>query len=218
MKNIAIVSLIVTLANAAVSHAQVVANRAPVVVPAHYVTSSSPVGDGRFVTTFRTSTISQPAGPVYLPQRVQPQGTYRTVAAPQVAQSRIVYRPVTASQAAQPQIVYRPIAAPYYGGQGTAVQYYAPANAADIAPRLPPTAVQATPTIVSGAASPYMCQPTFANAGYAPYAIPSQTKFRPIVPFRNIPPGSYVGQGLLGQPKAYVQGQPLRNLFRYVFP
>ncbi|MCH7725156.1 MAG: hypothetical protein IH991_01555 [Planctomycetes bacterium] len=203
MKNIAIVSLLVTLANAAVSHGQVVANRAPVLVPAQYVTSSSPVGDGRFVTTYRTSTISQPASTVYLPQSVQPQDTYRIVAAPQVAQSRIVYRPA---------------ATPYYSGQGTTVQYYAPANAADIAPRLPPTLIQAVPTIVSGATNPYMCQSTFANAGYAPYVNPNRAAFRPIVPFRNIPPGSYVGQGLLGQPKAYVQGQPLRNLFRYIFP
>ncbi len=29
---------------------------------------------------------------------------------------------------------------------------------------------------------------------------------------------SYVGAGLLGQPKAYVPGQPLRNFFRYLTP
>ncbi len=34
--------------------------------------------------------------------------------------------------------------------------------------------------------------------------------------YQNLPPGTYVGQGILGQPKAYVDGQPVRNLFRFV--
>lgn len=35
---------------------------------------------------------------------------------------------------------------------------------------------------------------------------------------QNMPVGSYLGQGLVGQPTAYVDGQPVRNLMRYVFP
>ncbi len=30
--------------------------------------------------------------------------------------------------------------------------------------------------------------------------------------------GTYAGQGIIGQPTAYVDGEPLRNLLRYVFP
>jgi len=36
--------------------------------------------------------------------------------------------------------------------------------------------------------------------------------------FRNLPPSTYLGQGLIGQPTAYVDGQPFRNLFRYISP
>ncbi len=39
-----------------------------------------------------------------------------------------------------------------------------------------------------------------------------------MLPFRNMPPGAYLGQGIIGQPTAYVDGQPLRNLLRYVAP
>ena len=35
---------------------------------------------------------------------------------------------------------------------------------------------------------------------------------------QNLPPGTYLGQGIIGQPTAYVDGQPVRNLFRYIFP
>lgn len=40
----------------------------------------------------------------------------------------------------------------------------------------------------------------------------------PLIKFQNMPPGSYLGQGIVGQPKAYVDGQPIRNLLRYFFP
>ena len=39
-----------------------------------------------------------------------------------------------------------------------------------------------------------------------------------VLPFRNLPPSTYLGQGLIGQPTAYVDGQPFRNLFRYISP
>lgn len=42
--------------------------------------------------------------------------------------------------------------------------------------------------------------------------------YTPLLNFRNMPPGSYLGQGLIGQPTAYVDGQPFRNLLRYVSP
>ena len=30
--------------------------------------------------------------------------------------------------------------------------------------------------------------------------------------------GARLGQGIIGQPTAYIDGQPVRNLFRYIFP
>lgn len=42
--------------------------------------------------------------------------------------------------------------------------------------------------------------------------------YTPLIKFRNMPPGTYLGQGLIGQPTAYVDGQPIRNLLRYIAP
>jgi len=43
-------------------------------------------------------------------------------------------------------------------------------------------------------------------------------QYTPLIQFRNMPPGTYLGQGVIGQPTAYVDGQPIRNLLRYVSP
>lgn len=50
--------------------------------------------------------------------------------------------------------------------------------------------------------------PFLTGSGYYP----------PLLNFRNLPQGSYLGQGLIGQPTAYVDGQPFRNLLRYISP
>lgn len=42
--------------------------------------------------------------------------------------------------------------------------------------------------------------------------------YTPLLNFRNMPQGSYLGQGIIGQPTAYVDSQPLRNLLRYISP
>lgn len=42
--------------------------------------------------------------------------------------------------------------------------------------------------------------------------------YTPLLPIFAMPQGTYIGQGIIGQPTAYVNGQPLRNLLRYVFP
>ena len=42
--------------------------------------------------------------------------------------------------------------------------------------------------------------------------------YQPIVRLQNMPPGTYLGQGIIGQPTAYVDGQPIRNLLRYISP
>ncbi|MFM7563952.1 MAG: hypothetical protein ACKO81_13065 [Planctomycetota bacterium] len=64
----------------------------------------------------------------------------------------------------------------------------------------------------SGAVAPAGAAPTTA---YYPYLTGD---FQPIVATQNMPPGTYLGRGLIGQPTAYVDGQPVRNLFRYIFP
>ena len=42
--------------------------------------------------------------------------------------------------------------------------------------------------------------------------------YQPLLRLQNMPPGVYLGQGIIGQPTAYVDGQPLRNLLRYISP
>ncbi|WDI43514.1 hypothetical protein [Bremerella sp. P1] len=45
-----------------------------------------------------------------------------------------------------------------------------------------------------------------------------RTTFRPVLPIIPMNNNSYVGRGLLGQPKVYTEGQPIRNSLRYVLP
>ncbi len=42
--------------------------------------------------------------------------------------------------------------------------------------------------------------------------------YTPLLPLVQPNPRTYLGQGIIGQPTAYVDGQPLRNLLRYVSP
>ncbi|QDU73946.1 hypothetical protein Pan97_09460 [Bremerella volcania] len=45
-----------------------------------------------------------------------------------------------------------------------------------------------------------------------------RTTFRPVLPIIPMNDNSYVGRGLLGQPKVYTEGQPIRNSLRYILP
>ena len=42
--------------------------------------------------------------------------------------------------------------------------------------------------------------------------------YTPLLKLQNMPVGTYLGQGVIGQPTAYVDGQPVRNLLRYISP
>jgi hypothetical protein len=50
-----------------------------------------------------------------------------------------------------------------------------------------------------------------------PYGRSSRV-YTPLIPLVRPNPRTYLGQGIIGQPAAYVDGQPLRNLIRYVTP
>lgn len=60
-----------------------------------------------------------------------------------------------------------------------------------------------------------------------PYAVPAvdtgggtltPTTYQPIATSGPVPRDYYLGKGVFGQPKVYVQGQPIRNGLRFVFP
>lgn len=105
-----------------------------------------------------------------------------------------------------------------YGG--AAPTYYAPGGypAAYRAPQIQrpvySQAAYATPAYATPAYYPVMNQ--VSSRRYAAYPVQSQA-YRPIYPLAS-PQASYVGQGILGQPKAYVSGQPVRNFLRYITP
>jgi hypothetical protein len=42
--------------------------------------------------------------------------------------------------------------------------------------------------------------------------------YQPVFRMANLPPGVYVGEGMFGKPQTYRDGQPVRNLFRYIVP
>ena len=41
---------------------------------------------------------------------------------------------------------------------------------------------------------------------------------QPLLRLRTLPANAYIGQGIIGQPTAYVPGEPLRNVIRYIMP
>jgi len=152
---------------------------------------------------------------------VQPQ--YAPVSAPVVGPSyatpvnyapapNIAYSPV------QP-VPYVPATRTYYpAGQIQQTNYYAP-NAGYPVRR------------VANYADPCGCQP--GPVGYAPattaynqapYQAVATTNgaphyaWQPVVALRGTPDNYFVGQGIIGQPKVYVEGEPVRNFFRYILP
>jgi hypothetical protein len=84
-------------------------------------------------------------------------------------------------------------------------------------PPVGPPAASLTPALVPGTGG--FASPTIQYPQVLPPVggTSTSTGFRPLVRLKNMPPGTYLGQGVLGQPKAYVDGQPVRNLLRYVF-
>lgn len=60
----------------------------------------------------------------------------------------------------------------------------------------------------AGAVRPSWYQPLVAGTGV----------YQPLFGGRPMPAGTYLGQGIIGQPTAYVAGQTVRNWMRYLFP
>ena len=58
----------------------------------------------------------------------------------------------------------------------------------------------------------------YGNYGSVPSTVPVNGNYKPLLPIQGLPAGTYVSQGLIGQPKAFVNGQPVRNVFRYILP
>jgi len=128
---------------------------------------------------------------------------------------------------AEAQVVVRPGPAGVYG-QGYALPVtrttrYAPvrvvATPADRRPTLAPGGPQADLQPIPAPC----CQPTVTRTVPVPpppahVQARRTTVYRPLVPLAPAPRQVIVGRGILGQTKAYVPGQPVRNFFRYLLP
>ena len=94
--------------------------------------------------------------------------------------------------------------------------YCAPCNPVGVG--YPQNAAAQAPGMVYPPAAGAGCA-TCPTPGYAPVGYPAtRTGYTPLLPIFPMPAGTYLGQGIIGQPTAYVPSQPLRNLLRYIFP
>ncbi len=99
--------------------------------------------------------------------------------------------------------------------------YWQPVSVANQVPRLGSPATQS-----NGFAGNYVrCGGTstipidaYSRGNTSGYGSGSVARYRPIMSLGSVPQDYQVGQGLLGQPKVYVPGQPLRNFVRYLTP
>jgi hypothetical protein len=112
--------------------------------------------------------------------------------------SQIVYAP---QERVVERIVYSPAsetvsAGPYYETSGTSY-------------------VVGSPVYESGISA---CGTPVSYSSYMPVASTPYVAYSPIVPIVPAYPNVVVGRGIIGQPKAYVPGQPLRNAIRFITP
>lgn len=177
MKSYLMASALLILFAGTITTAQTVGSTAPVITPVEYTTSSSPLSDGRAVTTY------------YAPQ--QPTPATRVINLQPVSQADF-----------QPTIRTVQNTEPYY-------------NTTTVQATTSPTVIGCDPCACTPMAA-YQYAPT--QVGYQPGFSSQYSSYRPTIPNQSLPHGVYVGEGLIGQPKAYVDGQPLRNFLRFVLP
>ena len=198
------------------------------VMQREFIRSSSPLSNGQQITSSYLPGQNQPPqvrvelANSYTP--IQNRGVVQTTYQPQYQTRQVVdpYAPrvsqygqaqygqtVTAYQIPadqRPTLGIGPISRTgYVNNCGCGVQStanYVPVNNLQTG-----AAVSAPPATFGSQPQTFGMQPTVGNGPY-----------RPIITLRNLPPGTYIGQGIVGQPKAYVDGQPMRNFIRYISP
>ena len=115
-----------------------------------------------------------------------------------------------------------------YTGDPNQFRTLAPVGMAPSAPQLLPVNYQSLHRGHHAQGRPYLGSPyspsPYAPSPYAPASHYGQPSYRPISSGgfpstgMNGPAGYVVGQGLIGQPKLFVNGQPIRNLLRFITP
>lgn len=85
----------------------------------------------------------------------------------------------------------------------------------------PPQIQYQIPDQTQGGVPQYGAQigvPQFGNTNPNPWVAGTPGAYQPLVRVFNMPQGTFLGQGIVGQPEAYVNGQPIANFFRYLLP
>lgn len=206
-------------------------------VNAEWVESSSPTPGGGRVTTTKfpdserllTKVVEPAVAPLpAASQRPQlaTQGALPGGVVPAVGYGG--YTPIPAGNGSYlvPTISYVPMSSNTMASYQAA---YLPVNQANLncpncqvpaVPAYQPTAATQTPVLPGPVASGNLQVPMAnANPGFynqvptAPAVAPSG--YKALIP-RSLPAGTYIGQGWAGQPKAYVNSQPVRNFLRYL--
>lgn len=225
---------------ASLTNAQTVGGRAPVVVPAQHVSSSSPMNDGRTVRTTYTpgsnKTVTVIEEPYRVPKGSAMQGTSRNSTTWRTVEPRYVVAsgstnsaalPSASAQASQPapptvnrypvsNAVVPPTVVYYVQGTNSQV-VQAPAGTATSSPTTVYQVLGAETEVTQPPA--IQCPaPSVAGPNAVFSAQPPNTIYKPVLPLRRSIEGAYVSRGIWGQPKAYVPKEPVRNFFRYILP
>lgn len=225
LKTIAFAICSVTMVTAAKLQAQSVDVLSPTVVPARFTSTESP---------YTQSTM--PLGDV--PEGVTTYFWPEQPAAAKVAAARPNVKSVSSKPAAMSRTSFRPTSelppGSYPSTSSTAQVQTVPATwstQAQYAPStsLPPTSLPPAslpPSLrpndniapqPNSSGPPCVCapvgQPTYS------YLAPQPTyAYRQSIPVSQLPGNYYFGRGLIGQPKVYVPGQPVRNAVRFISP
>ena len=105
-------------------------------------------------------------------------------------------------------------------GHVVTMYYYGPLSQVSSAVAAPAVVLQPISNSPGNQIAP--CTTTSLPPAYMPTSLdgpPSNAGlYRPIVALRPMPTGYYVGRGIIGQPKLYVPGQPIRNFVRWLTP
>lgn len=186
---------------------QAAGQQAASTTPLEYIESSSPLPGGGVVTS-----VYWPGQPQ---QRILPQPPPRTAS----GQSVLVRETSAATPAISPATV--PPAGSVTLPPGTTVGV----------PRVPTLGVPTTwnprphgvyaPANLTGLGQPALTSlPTVtARAPAGPWTAPRPPlATNGSVQLQNMSPNYYTGRGITGSPRVYADGQPVRNLFRFLFP
>lgn len=203
------------------------------------ITLSGDTSDELPLTNIQQAVVLQPVpttpAPTYRPRRLFPRvrglmpanttPTSQAYVLPNTVYSATTAQQVYASPGLQ-QVAYDPCTCqpiqcqPVQGATYTTAQTVLMPQANQCAPYLQvpvqtqqPVQLQAVPA----ATAPQLGQ-TVVPAQQVAAAYPTtRQRIGPLIPLRRqIPEGTWIGQGILGQPTAFVDGQPVRNFIRYL--